>query len=367
MSELNPSTAITSNLKNSMDSFKVPGLKIESATGQEETEWINVNASTQLGYYKTIPELKKAIDLYAIWAIGQGYDLISSTDAVIIDHITGRGNQNFHQILWNMLVCKKIYGDAFCEIVRDPKSGILLNLKCLDNNAVKIIYNSEGMIIRYEQINKINKKQTLVKWDPQEIFHLANDLIADEMHGTSVIDACKFVIDARNEAMSDWKTVLHRNINPLKIVYVDSDDPVKLEQQKTLWEKMTKDKEVIFVPKDSSKVEIPTVVLQPPFETIKYYENFFYQAVGVPKVITGGSQEFTEAGSKISYLTFEQTYNWDQVNLEQDIWNQLSIMIKFRKPASLKNELVSDNQKDGTQNLQGGGFQPSDVTAGAGA
>ena len=86
-------------------------------------------------------------------------------------------------------------------------------------------------------------------------------------------------------------------------------------------------------------------------------ENFFYQAVGIPKVILGGSEEFTEASSKISYLTYEQIYTREITELESDLWNQLAIRLKFNKPASLKNEMLSSEDKNTGQTS----FQPKDT------
>jgi hypothetical protein len=80
---------------------------------------------------------------------------------------------------------------------------------------------------------------------------------------------------------------------------------------------------------------------------INYLDNFFYRAVGVPKIVTGGSEEFTEASSKIAYLTFSQYFIREQKELSADLWNQVGIKIKLNTPATLQNELLSDEQKDG--------------------
>ena len=52
-------------------------------------------------------------------------------------------------------------------------------------------------------------KKVGVKFEPEEIFHLSRERIADEIHGISVIDSVRDIIDARNEVMSDWKRVMH--------------------------------------------------------------------------------------------------------------------------------------------------------------
>ncbi|GAG82895.1 unnamed protein product, partial [marine sediment metagenome] len=52
--------------------------------------------------------------------------------------------------------------------------------------------NNKGRIIRYEQVNKI--KKSIKKFKPEEIFHLSNDRIADEVHGVRILDSLKWLI-----------------------------------------------------------------------------------------------------------------------------------------------------------------------------
>lgn len=86
------------------------------------------------------------------------------------------------------------------------------------------------------------------------------------------------------------------------------------------------------------------------------------QLIGIPKIITGGSGE-QEGDSKISYLTFEPTYKREIKELEDDLFNQLGIRIKFNLPPSLKQELVNTEQANSSQT----NFQPNDTIAGSGA
>ena len=305
--------------------------------------------------------MKKAIDAFATWVIGKGYTADPET-TVILDHITGWGEDTFKSILWNAIVTKKIGGDCFVEIMRDPDSGTLVNLKVLDPGSIRIVADRKGMLKRYEQKRKTKDGENK-KWKPGEILHLCNDRIADEIHGTSVVEACEDVILARNEAITDWKKVLRRNVNPLKIWYLDTDDTAKINAFTTKVENTVKDKENLIVPFLSvPKVEVVSAPLVAPLDWIKYMENFFYQAVGIPKIILGGSEEFTEASSKIAYLTFEQAYSKEQEELEADLWNQLQLRIKFNKPASLKSEMLSSEDKNTGQV----GFQPNDTTIGSG-
>jgi len=355
----NIGTTSTSNYTDNLDDYSVDARSTEGPADQFETAWTNTKATQWFGYYKTIPELKKAIDFHATWCVGQGYTADPETQ-VILEHITGWGEDTFNSICWNMVVNKKIYGDAFAEIIRDPESGELINLKVLDPASIKIVVDRKGILKRYEQVNKTGLKNNLT-FEPKDILHLCNDRVADEIHGTSVIEACEWIILARNEAMDDYRKVLHRNVSPLKIVHLDTDNQTKINTFISMWEKTVKDKETIFIPKGNVEVEIPNVQLQEPTGWIRYLENFFYVAVGVPKVIVGGSEEFTEASSKIAYLSYEMQYKREQSEFEKDFWNQVQLKIKFETPVSLKNEMLQSEQK---QPEYGVGMQQSETQPG---
>ena len=190
-----------------------------------------------------------------------------------------------------------------------------------------------------------NEKEAKRELKPERILHLVNDRIANEIHGTSVVEACQWVIDARNEAMADKRRLLHRST--IRIIEVDSEDTIRLTTLKTQYAEAIKYGEVLLVPKDNvSFPNVPPISTSEHSEWIRYLENFFYQAVGVPKIILGGAQEFTEASSKVGYLTFEPVYTREQAELEADLWNQLSIRIRFNRPPSLSGVLQSDEEKN---------------------
>jgi len=104
------------------------------------------------------------------------------------------------------LVTKKIVGDAFAEIIE--KNNILINLKPISPERVRVVVENSGMIKRYDIWNGSKWKEM----DKSKILHLCNDRIGDEIHGNSVIDACKWIIDARNEALKDERLIRHREL-----------------------------------------------------------------------------------------------------------------------------------------------------------
>ena len=342
--------------------YSVTPVQTDGATGIEETEWTNTKASQYLGYYKAIPELRSVINALSLYSVGQGW-IADPETAVILEHIDGWGEDTINSIFDNLIRCKKIYGDAFAEIIKDEKSGILTNLKVLDPATIRIVVNKQGRIKRYEQFEKTGKTtNVLQKFQPGELLHLCNDRIADEIHGTSIIQAVEWIILAKNEAMDDRKTIFHRNVAPLKLFYADTDDQGKMDEITRKLQIVAKDKEWMVVPMDSAKVEIPVMSIVDSEAWIKYLDNHFYEVVGVPKIITGGSQEFTEASSKIAFTTFQQVYKREQEELMADLWNKLGIRVEFNQPASLMNELITSENKNTGQT----GFQPNDITIGSG-
>ena len=330
--------------------YSVDAQNLNSATGQKETEWLNTKASQYLGYYKSIPELKMAIDAKATWTIGKGYTSNPLT-TLTLGTIRGFGKDTFNSILENMIREYHIYGDAFAEIIRED--GKLINIKPLDPSTIKIIANSKGIIIRYEQIGKT--KNVIQKFEPTDILHLCRNRIADEIHGVSIVDVVEWIILARNEAMVDYKRLLHRNVYPVRIWHLDTDVSSKISAFKAKVAASKGEGEDIFIPKGAVETELATVPANSslnPLPWIQELNQYFYQAVGVPQIIIGGSQELTQTAAQIAYLAFEQVIEEEQLYIEEQILAQINLEIGLEFPASLQNNLLSDKAKDGTQEQQ---------------
>jgi hypothetical protein len=222
---------------------------------------------------------------------------------------------------------------------------------------MRIVTDSKGMIIRYEYTIS-GKSGKTEKFKPTDILHLCNNRVTNEIHGVSDVEAVEWIVETQEEAMRDWRRQLHRN-GVARIVEVDTDNTTKIASLKTQWKDAIDKGDVLILPKGTAEVKDVSASVQNPLDWIKYLDNLFYMSIGVPRVILGGSEEFTEASSKIGYLTFEQIYLKEQTELEADLWNQLGIRIKFNKPASLKNELLVSEQKNTGQT----GFQPNETEA----
>ena len=326
--------------------FSVATKSTDAATGSKETMWINTKASQYLGYYKTIPELKIAIDAKATWTIGKGFTSGDLT-TLLLSTIKGTGVDTFNSILENAIREFHIYGDAFVEVIRNEE-GKLINLKPLDPAVVKIYANSSGIITKYEIMSKVKDGKPKMLY-PENMVHLARNRIADEIHGTSIIDSVEWIILARNEAMTDFKTMLHRNIYPVRVWHLETDNVNKIANFKA---KVAKSKylgEDIFIPKGSVETEIAAIPANStlnPMPWIQLLNQYFFQTLGVPQIIIGGSMELTQTAAQISYLAFEQTIEEEQLYIEEQVLSQLNLEIELDFPASLQNNMMSDLKKD---------------------
>lgn len=363
MAQYKIGSASTSNMTDNVEAVQVDARLPEGTDGQKETTYNNPDFSTYFGYYKEVPEVKAATDTISRWVVGDGYIAPDAETEVILDHISGWGIDTFDDILENMDRMSRINGDAFAEIIRED--GILVNLKVLDPSTIDIVVDPKGKILRYEQKSKIKGSKKV--FSPEEIFHLSNNRIADEIHGTSDYESVEDIINALNESFQDMKTLVHRNVVPLRIVKVDTDDTAKIAALTTKYETMIKNKEVLFVPKDTIEIETQGLSNNATYNPMPWREslkNQFYQLIGLPQILMGSASEFSESSAKIAYLSFEQTIKQRQRYIITQVWNQLYLKIDMAFPTTLQNEMLSDQKKDG-QNQQMN-FQPSDITAGVG-
>ena len=357
MAETNIAGTQVSDMTNQIDDFGVASETTEGALDQKETTWQMTEWNEWLGYYKTIPELQIAVDAKANWTMGAGFTSDPST-TLLLSVIKGHGKDSFNTILSNMVRTYTIAGDSFAEIIRDDNENVV-NLKPLSPDTIKIVANRAGRIIRYEQTSRTKKPNR--KITPEKMLHLSRKRIADELHGISIIPAVKWIIDARNEAMADWRKVLHRNVAPLWIFHLDTDDETQITTFKNKWDTARKDGENMFIPKGNVEPELVSTATNASLNPITWIEklgDLFFQTVNVPQIIVGNAKEFTDASGKIVYLAYEQSVKGEQLYVEEQILGQLNLEIQLTFPATLQNELISDQEK--APDLQAS--QPNDTT-----
>jgi len=158
--------------------FSVSPRKLDEAENKE-TEWCNDYAEEGFGLLDGVPEYKEPIRALARWAVGRGFETDDRTKTVL-ENLQGSGEDSFQSICTNHIIVKKTNGEAFAEIIRNDK-GTLINLKPLNPKNVKVVYNSQGLIIKYKV--RTGKNSWTVK-ETKEILHSINDRIASENHGT---------------------------------------------------------------------------------------------------------------------------------------------------------------------------------------
>jgi len=346
-----PNKATTTDLNN-LSGYSVAPKSLDYSEQKEESYWYFSDAAKNFGYYKQIPELKQSVDSLALWTAGKGYTTSSTLTRCTLDFISGWGEDTVDSIFKNMIIVKKVVGDSFGKAIYDTdKKDRLINIKPISPERVRLVLDKNAVIKRYD---------ILVEgvWQPvkkEEMLHLSNNRLGDEIHGQSVIDSVKWIIEARNEAMDTYRKIMKRSL-ALGILYVDTNDAAVLNDIKARYKEAIDKGEVLVLPRDTAEIKDANVSVKDFLSWIGYLENFFYQAVGIPKIILGGSQDFTEASSKVGYLTFEQVYMAEQRELEQDIWKQLGLRITFNRPVSLKDEVVSSEAANTGQV----GFQPKE-------
>ena len=363
MPETRIDSAVSSDLSNAVTDFSVDSQTIDGPT-EGKGRWMDPNWPTYLGYYKDekTPELTAVIDAKATWTVGKGFKASPDT-TLILDNIRGNGFDTFNTILENAMRTMLLGGNFYAEIIRDD-TGEPINLKPLDPQVMVHLFNEEGMFTGFEQISKVKGKKPK-KFRTDQIFYLARNRIADEMHGTGIAQKLKLIINMKNEAMADNKLINHRFAFPRWIIHLDSDDPTEIAAFKKKYDAANATGENIYVPKD---IVVPELVATAPNATINllpwinYLDNLFYQVAGVPKIVVGGSSEFTEKASSIVYLAFQQSVEEEQLFIEEQVGLQLGIEIELEFPVSLENELLSDEKKDQEPTT----VQPNETTAGAG-
>ncbi len=347
MGKLDITQATTSGI---IDDLVMPALNTDGVSDQKESEWVNAKWSNYWGYFNAVPDLKSAIIMKAIWNVGKGYKADSMTET-LLEGIRGWGKDTFDDIIFNMEIIRRVGGDAYAEIIREPETGILVNLKPLDPGAMKIILNRQGIIIRYEQIAKVgkNKGKVVNDFKPEEIFHLSNNRLADQIHGISDIESLEPVILAEEENFKDMKTIMKRQARPLIMFKLGTDKKAKIDAFIAKMDAATTEGKNIYIPDDENAVKWEVVqvnVSQVVMAWRNDIRNKFYRTIGLPQVIPGAGGQGTESETKVIYFAFEQIVEKDQRYIEKQIWSQLALKIDLIPPATLAAELQGDEKKD---------------------
>ena len=334
----------------SVPDFIVTAKALDEENADGETYWYFADAPKNMGYYSEIPEINSAANTLSTWATSRGYTTRDKQMEDILPKISGMGKDTFETLMWQHLVMKFVVGDAFMEIIRN-NNGTLVNLIPISPERVRVVFNN-GRIKRYDIYNK-------KEWKPIEtknMLHSSNKRLGDQLHGTSQIDAVKWIIDARNEALITNR-MLEKRGRALGIVYYKTNNTGKIQYANSQIEKAVKEGQMLGLPEDTAEIkEFPMKSLQDRMEWIRYLETFFYQVFGVPRSIAT-SDGTSEVGGINGHLIFEPIYAKEQLELERDLWNQVAIKIKFNRPPSL----APKTQENAEANTGQTSIQPSEA------
>lgn len=303
------------------------------------------------GYYRQIPELRAVINKLASWTFGRG---ILTKDGKPIEEdkkefeklkrIKGFGKDSARSVLKNCWRIALICGDAFAHKVRDEQRRIT-NVKPLNAGKIGILVNSNGILIGY------NVQGTEKVYDPEDIYHLSYERIADEIHGIPFPEALESLILMRNEAIGDLRVLYHRTIKPIQFFEVETDDQTKLTAvEKTINEAYKKSENVVIpsgVVKQITNTAIPQYGSLDSLSYIKFLVRQFVTACGMPEVIMGWGEATTEASANIIYLAFQQEIEDMQLYNQEQVKDQLGIEINLEFPASLEQAIVQNEEKRG--------------------
>jgi len=360
---------MTENLIGSMETgvaeteltkFQVTPISLDGTGEQDVTRWFNHKFAEQYGYYIGTTEIREIYDAKAKWTTGKGVKA-DSTTTFIINSISGNGKDTFNSILENMIAMMEIGEDSYAQIIRDDERN-LINLKPLNTERVTIVAGRDGIINFYEYDNGSEEKQKII--EATDMFHLSRNRRGDEIHGRSIIVALKKLIDAKQQAIEDQVILNHSFVVPRIKHKMKTDDPAEIAAYKKKQDNAKVKGLDIYEPMDVAEAEIFSVAPNSTINQmawIQYIDAAIYKAAGVPQFIVGGGTGFTEASEKISYLAWQQTVEKLQLFIEEQVGKQLGLTIELEFPASLENELLSDNKKDGPQNIDA-----SETTAGIG-
>jgi hypothetical protein len=353
MAELNPNSATTTNFTATVPDFVVNAISLDHASKAEKEfyYWYFPRAPQNNGYYLQIPEIFSATNALVNWAVGLGWQTEDMNLKIELEHVRGIGNETFSKVMCNHMTTKLSIGDAFTEVKR--KENKIINMICISPERIRVAFK-EGIIHHYEAWNGKEWK----KIDREGMLHSTNKRYGDSCGGVSQIEVCKWIIDARNEALVDGRLIQNRG-KALGIAYYKTDNAGKIAYANSQIEKAVKNGEMVGLPEGTVEIkEFPTKNIVDRQSWIAYLETFFYQVYGCPRSIVS-SDNTSEVGGKMGHVTFQVPSAKEAMDLEEDLWNQQAIKVTFNRPPSLGG-LVADNMNKSTGDTS---IQPNDVMA----
>ena len=331
--------------------FIVESMALDIANSDGKETFIYYDKATEnFGYYFKHPQIASRTNSLCTWAFGQGWKTEDGKLEQDLKHISGNGKETFDAIIWNHANVKLGHGDAFCEVMR--RDNIIINMINISPERVKSVWKG-ARITRYE----IWDGKKWVKKKVEEIFHSMNKKIGDQTKGTSDIQSNKTVNDAMLEAFADERLIKHRD-KALGVIYYKTNNEGKITFANTQIAKAVEDGDMVGLPEDTAKIEpYPSKSSEDRQNWLSYVENLGYQTSGVPRSIVT-SDGTSEVGGINGHLIFEPIYGKEQLDMENELWQQLGIDIKFNRPPSLAPKTQENAEKNTGQTT----IQPEEAT-----
>lgn len=328
-----------------LDGFNIEKIGTESQSYTPDWEKWN-------GIYKTIPELKAEIDTFCRWVIGRKLTMDSATEETG-NRIKGNGKDSLRKILMNQKRVSKICGDSFAEKVKD-KAKRLINLKPLDPKTIRIEANSKGIIKRYVQIIDKNKPANqnkkdpniIAEWKPNEIFHLANNKIADEIHGIPETESLLKIIKWRHQVMNAYSVILQRYMKPTYFYETDTDDETEILGIKTKIDNAVTNFENVVLPKGTlaevKNVRTAQQATLDPMPWMNFLKKYFVLTSGTPDIVLGESRESAVSSGELNFISYKERVIQEQFDYSEEIKAQLGLTIKFEEPREIAIESANN-------------------------
>jgi len=334
------SQATTTDFTNLVPDFIVESMALDVANADKSETYVYYDkAPENFGYQFNHPQVASPLNAICTWAFRQGWTSEDKQMEVILPKIDGNGKETFDNIIWNHGNVKLGHGDSFCDIIRND-NGTLVNMINISPERVKTVFKSTR-IVRYE----VWDGKKWVKKNVNEIFHSISKKLGDSMRGTGQIQSNKNVNDAMIEAFNDERLIKHRD-KALGIVYYKTNNEGKIKYANTQIANAVKNGEMVGLPDDTAKIEpYPSKSSEDRQNWLTYVENLGYQTGGTPRSMVT-SDGTSEVGGINGHLIFEPIYGAEQQDMENELWQQVGIKIKFNRPPSLAPKTQENAEKN---------------------
>lgn len=348
---VNISNATTTDFTNKVPDFIVQSMSLDVANADGSETFVYFDkAAENFGYQYNHPQVDSPLTSVCTWAFKQGWTTEDPAQEVILKKIDGNGKETFDHIVWNQANVAVGHGDSFSEIIRNDK-GTLVNIINISPERVKVVFVGQR-IKRYEIWN--GKKWVVKK--TQDIWHSQQKKLGDSMTGRGNIQINKKVNDAMIEAFEDERVIKHRD-KALGVVYYKTNNQGKISYANSQIEKAVKSGEMVGLPEDTAKIEpYPSRSSEDRQNWLQYVEGLGYQTGGTPRSIVT-SDGASEVGGINGHLIFEPIYGALQLQIENELFQQLAIKIKFTRPPSL----APKTQENAEKNTGQVAIQPSET------